>query len=127
MFLLAQLPVHYLNNIFQKSPSFFYKAHYLNKLISFSFSKITITSSNLVINIFHEYLYVIFFSLKKHSLFRYQQLTDISCIDLLTTSKRFSLYYYLLSFLNTDRLAVNLDLHEMAAPYSLTLLYKGAN
>jgi NADH:ubiquinone oxidoreductase subunit C len=127
MYLLQQLPLSYINNIYHNVPSYFYKIYYLNNLFSYAFFKATIATNTVVVNIFHEYLYVIFFIFKKHTSFRYQQLSDIACVDSLTSNKRFSLYYYLLSFLNADRIVLSLDLNELATPYSLTPLYKGAN
>lgn len=127
MSLIERLPISYINSIFIQIPTQFFKVYYFNKLFCFTSPRVTITATNLIINFFHEYLYIIFFIFKKHFNFRYQQLTDIACIDLLAPNKRFVLYYYLLSFLNADRITLALDLHELGSPYSVTPLYKGAN
>ena len=121
------LPVVCLNNVYNNFPSFFHKIWYYAKYSFLSVYKAAATVATHSIYFFQEYLYLIFFFFKKHSLLRYQQLTDISCIDSVSAKNRFILNYYLLSFLNSDRLSFSLELQELDTPYSISPLFKGAN
>ena len=121
------LPVVCLNNVYNNFPSFFHKIWYYAKYSFLSVYKAAATVATHSIYFFQEYLYLIFFFFKKHSLLRYQQLTDISFIVSVSAKNRFILNYYLLSFLNSDRLSFSLELQELDTPYSISPLFKGAN
>ena len=57
---------------------------------------------------------------------RYTALSDLICLDLLRVENRFQIFYYLLSYLENKRLAIQIFVNELAYTPSLTFVYKSA-
>lgn len=74
-------------------------------------------------NGFRGFLYI----LKKHTLFRYEQLVDIAATDAIGKINRFSINYLLKSLLYSTRLCVVIKTNEIISVPSITDIYKSAN
>jgi hypothetical protein len=114
----------WLNAIFNSNKS---KFLYLASLQHLSkFLPIFLSRTDFGFSLKNNNFFYFFFLFKKHMYFRYTTLSDIICLDLLRTTNRFSIYYYVSSFVSTNRIFFNLWLNELSYIPSLSFLYKSA-
>jgi hypothetical protein len=127
MFSVSELPVIFLNKLFNYKPFYFNMSYFSRLYFKSMITSVTLIPTIFFIHFLNDYLFFIFFFLKKHTLFRFSQLSEITCVDFTLTKNRYGLFYYILSFSLMTRLGLFSLLHELQSQNSLTLLYKSSN
>lgn len=107
-----------------------FQSIFLTKIIKKGIISICI-KNGFVLNLYvkKEFILKILFFLKKSTLFRYQQLLDITAVDYLGRNflERFELTYLLLSINQNSRIFVKLDCNENSSVFSTFSLYKSSS
>ena len=114
----------WLNVIYKSNKTKFFQLTELKYLFP-NFS-IFLSRTDIICSFNIEYFYFYFFFFKKHMNLRYTALSDLICLDLLRVENRFQIFYYLLSYLENKRLAIQIFVNELAYTPSLTFVYKSA-
>lgn len=107
----------------------FYWLNYILSILNKFILKCSIYNKNyikLYIKNF-KYIYIVSSILKYHCFFKYNQLSEIICVDNLSYYNRFSLNYVILSIKYNSRLVISFDLNDDYIANSLIDLFSSSN
>jgi NADH-quinone oxidoreductase subunit C len=98
----------------------------MNLNLFFPRSIIYIQNNNIIrIANYSDFLKIVYF-LKKHSLFKFEQLIDVTAVDYIDKPFRFELAYHFLSIITNKRLILIVSLIEVQSFDSITSIYSSA-
>jgi len=124
---IKHLPIKMQNFLLWHIPAQLYFAYYCRsflykylRAISLDFYQIEFEVPKSKINLF-------FYFYKMHFLFQFKQIVELACVDTLSVSKRFTLYYELLSVFFSTRIRCKVSLENTNTINTLTSIYPNLN
>lgn len=100
---------------------------YLCKVVPKVLKKIYVLKKELILYVYYENIFKVFFFLKYHSFCRFSSLSDLTAVDFPNRLWRFEVVYNLLSIDYNTRIRVKIKVDEICTVLSISDLFSAAN